>query len=735
MQGVPGTNTTPPGALPTAPGARQAKARGAMVYLPSPPAPFSFCEWWEAEMSEETGSGRALPTAQELFEAIPDAALVVDPDSHILRANAQAGRLLGYGPGELEGRPIDCLIPEAQRAAHRRHVREYRRAPRMRPMAASRVLQARHRDGTLLPVAIELSPVATDRGLLVLCILRDLREKLAAEEARRVAEERYRLLYEQAPSIFFTLDREGRIRSINAFGAEHLGTSPQELAGRPWTGLVPAAEREEMARRLERCRRHPQMVHRWDVSLRAGGERMCQVQVNARCLGDDGGELLLVCEDVTEQRRLSRVLSHQATHDPLTDLLNRTGLNQALERLLHARDEGREHAVCFIDLDQFKVVNDSCGHLAGDELLRRVAAALGRRLRGRDTLARVGGDEFVALLYDCDAEHAREVAEGLCEEVARLRFDWEGRLFRLSASVGVVPVHGAPSPEEVMRQADSACYLAKELGRNRVHLYHPQDSEVSRLEGAMAWISVINRALEKDGFLLHHQVIAPLSDPGRGLHYEVLLRLRGEHGLPTPPGAFLPTAERYGLSGRIDLWVLRETFRWLQAHPEHLQSLALCSINLSGQTLADEGVLERIPGLFREYAIPHERICFEVTETAAISHLDTACRFMRALNERGVRFALDDFGSGLSSFAYLRSLPVQIVKIDGLFVKNIARDRTDAALVRAINQVAHEMGKQTVAEFVEDQGILERLREIGVDYAQGYAIARPRSLFEAGTRS
>ncbi len=686
-------------------------------------------------MNESPGTDIPRIPADVLFEAIPDAVLVIGADSRILQVNHEAEHLLGYGPGELVGKRIDCLIPEASRAGHRQYARAFFETPRRRPMGLSKPLQAQKRDGTLIPVSIMLSPVPGGPEPRVLCILRDMRQKLAADRAQQRAEHRYRLLYEQAPSMFFTLDREGVIHSVNTFGAERLGFHPEELAGSQWTTLVPEQERKKVATRLRHCIRHPAIVHRWETPLQSCRGEICWVHVNARWLEDepDAGHLLLVCEDVTEQRRLSRQLSYQATHDPLTDLLNRTGLNEALEELLCGPDGEREHAVCFIDLDQFKVVNDSCGHQAGDELLRRIAGVLRQNLRGRDTLARIGGDEFVALLYDCDAQHAHEVAQGLCDAVSRLRFEWEGRLFSVSASIGVVPLSGVPSVDDVMRQADSACYLAKELGRNRVHVYHAEDQEVNRLEGAMAWLSVINQALEDDGFLLMQQPIVPTGDtPREHIHYEILLRLKNASGLPTPPGAFLPAAERYGLASRIDLWVIEQAFSWLKAHPEHLAALSLCSINLSGQTLADTQALDRIPGLFLDYSIPPHKVCFEVTETAAISHLETARRFMEAQIGRGVRFALDDFGAGLSSFAYLRSLPVQMVKIDGQFVKNIVHDRTDAALVRSINEVAHEMGKQTVAEFVEDQEIMARLREFGVDYAQGYGIARPRLLSEAG---
>jgi EAL domain-containing protein (putative c-di-GMP-specific phosphodiesterase class I) len=324
------------------------------------------------------------------------------------------------------------------------------------------------------------------------------------------------------------------------------------------------------------------------------------------------------------------------------------------------------------------------------------------------------------------------VANTLRELIEDFRFSWGGKNFNVGASFGLVPITKASKDRaEVLSAADSACYAAKEQGRNRIHIYQQDDAELVRWRGQMQWVSSINRALEEDRLKLYFQSIVPIKrrDDERE-HYELLIRMEDENGRLVPPGAFLPAAERYNLATKLDRWVIGTALRWLSRHPQHLERLSLCFINLSGQSLGDQGLLRFVSRLFDEMKIPSQKICFEVTETAAIANLSSATSFIKELKLRGCRFALDDFGSGLSSFAYLKSLPVDFLKIDGLFVKDIMDDSIDLAMVRSINDIGHVMGKQTIAEFVENKAILERLRQIGVDYAQGYGIGRPRALAE-----
>ena len=440
--------------------------------------------------------------------------------------------------------------------------------------------------------------------------------------------------------------------------------------------------------------------------------------------------VVLAFRDVSAQRELAAQLSFQARHDALTGLSNRLEFEQRVEGALDGATGGDErHVVCYLDLDQFKVVNDTCGHIAGDTLLKQLAAALEDEVRDTDTLARLGGDEFGILLQHCPADEGLIVAEKLRRRVDELRFDYCGRAFSIAASVGVVPLtSGSGSLAEVLSAADAACYAAKDAGRNRVQLYHDEDIALARRQGEMRWVARVNDALAEGRFRLHFQRIAairPGLEPSE--HHEILVRMVDERGELVPPGQFIPAAERYGLMAAVDRWVIANAFELVAARYRHQPEgpLEHYSINLSGASLGDEECLAFIRAQLARHPVPPEAFCFEVTETAAITQLGSAIEFMRELKAFGCRFSLDDFGSGLSSFAYLKTLPVDFVKIDGAFVKDMAEDPIDHAMVEAINRVGQVMDIRTIAEFVESDEILELLGDIGVDYAQGYHIGRP----------
>jgi diguanylate cyclase (GGDEF)-like protein len=437
---------------------------------------------------------------------------------------------------------------------------------------------------------------------------------------------------------------------------------------------------------------------------------------------------VLVLRDLGTVRRLVGQVSHLATHDALTDLINR----QEFERLLAAcladpAPHPAGHALLYLDLDQFKVINDTCGHAAGDLLLRQVTARLRHVVRQSDELARLGGDEFGVLLRDCPLGSALRVAESLREAIRNFRFRWTDRSFALSASLGLVHFVGGETAVEVLSDADAACYIAKDKGRNRIHVHDRADADTARRRGELDWASRIDGALSEDRFVLYGQRIAPVEGTGNG-HYELLLRMRDEAGRLVPPMAFLPAAERYGLMAAIDRWVVRSAFSTL-AHARARGALHLCfAINLSAASLNDDAFLAFLQARFAEYAIPHAQIGFEVTETAAIANLASAARTIDALRALGCTFSLDDFGSGMSSFAYLKHLRIDYLKIDGAFVRDIATDRADAAMVEAIHRVGEALGLQTIAEFVENDAILARLRALGVHFAQGYGIHVPQPL-------
>ena len=438
-------------------------------------------------------------------------------------------------------------------------------------------------------------------------------------------------------------------------------------------------------------------------------------------------------EDITESKRINEEMSHRASHDMLTGLINRSEFEHRLSRVVvTAQKDFTTHALCFLDLDQFKVVNDTSGHIAGDELLRQLGTLLRSHIRQRDTLARIGGDEFAILMEHCGIDQASRAAEAVRKLIENFQFDWEGRSYHIGVSIGVALItNSTKDSTEVLKHADLACYTAKDHGRNRIHVYHNDDENQAKQESDIHWAARATEAMENDHFLLYVQPIEPLSDPNATTAYEVLLRLKDPNGdIIIPPGAFLPAVERYNLACKVDLWVIDTLFKWVAEHASQLKNIHHFSINLSGQSLGDEALLGHVVTLLNNKTLPADKITFEITETAAISNLRDATNFMTILKSHGCSFALDDFGSGLSSFAYLKNLPVEYLKIDGMFVKDIIDDPIDAAMVRSINDIGHVMNMKTIAEFVENNAIKQQLIEIGIDYAQGYGISPPFPLDE-----
>jgi len=430
--------------------------------------------------------------------------------------------------------------------------------------------------------------------------------------------------------------------------------------------------------------------------------------------------------DITDRKKTGELLKYQALHDELTGLVNRGEFERQTQCLLSKIKQVQgEHALCFMDLDQFKIVNDTCGHAAGDEMLRQISTELKKTVRQNDTIARLGGDEFGVLMESCSLENAQRVAISLQKVIQDFLFLWEGRSFRIGVSMGLVPIiKTTPSFTELLKQADVACYVAKDKGRNRIHVYDTRDLEISQRHGEMDWVTRINHALEEDRFYLFAQTISPLDDYG-DKHYELLIRMEDDKGGVIPPGAFLPAAERYNLASKIDCWVINKAVESLEKCPLFLNNVGFCSINLSGQSLTEVGFQDFIFNKFKDNEKLIGKICFEITETAAITNLKAATQFISRMKQMGCLFALDDFGSGLSSFGYLKNIKVDYLKIDGMFVKDIVDDPIDRAMVKSINEIGQVMGMKTIAEFVENNEIKGMLKEIGVNYVQGYAIDKP----------
>ncbi len=544
----------------------------------------------------------------------------------------------------------------------------------------------------------------------------------------------YIALYDNNPTMVFHLDLNGIILSVNRFGARQLELKVEQLQGCSIFDFIHPSDVSTCKAMFELCQLNPHKVYKEEIRKICLDGRIIWARESARLLIDNTGarNLLLVCEDVTEAKQLSEKVAYQASHDALTGLVNRAEFDIYLKNLVEeVQQSSAEHALCYLDLDQFKIVNDTCGHLAGDELLRQIGDVLKSNIRQHDLLARLGGDEFGVLMYDCSMQQALRVCDKLRSVIRDFLFCWEDRSFNVGVSIGISMINKTSgNAVELLKEADAACYAAKEKGRNRVHVFTPDDEELASRQGEMQWVERIQRGLDENRFCLFGQLIVPVDGRQEGKHFETLVRYQDDKGNIIPPGAFLPAAERYNMAAAMDQWVIKNLFSWLAEHPAFLNDLSVCSVNLSGLSLSDDNMLAFIDQQFLERSIPTQKICFEITETAAISHLGNARHFIDSLRGKGCRFSLDDFGSGLSSFAYLKNLPVDYLKIDGLFVKDILHDEVDLAMVESINSIGHVMGKKTIAEFVENDEIMARLSQLGVDYAQGYGIAKPVPLDE-----
>jgi diguanylate cyclase (GGDEF)-like protein/PAS domain S-box-containing protein len=544
---------------------------------------------------------------------------------------------------------------------------------------------------------------------------------------------RFNVLYDNTPMICFTLNHNLEVLFANRFGIQFLGYLPTDIRSRSLLQFYAESDQDLAENYLRGALEQPERLHRWEIRrLKKNGD-IIWMRETARVLGAGADALILMtCEDIDDTYRLAEKVAFNAAHDELTGLANRKTLEARLHHVIDsAHSEHRQHALAIVDIDQFKIINDTCGHAAGDELLKQTAKILSDVVRKHDTVARVGGDEFGVLFEDCALSDATAAAETVREVLASYLFEWRTTTHRISASVGLVGIdRTCEGVTAALSMADMACYAAKDAGRNRIHVYHTESIPVLAKQGEMRWVTRINDAFRENRFQLSLQPIVPVGDPGKlGDHYEVLLRMRDETGNIILPGQFLHAAERYNLATNVDRWVIRHTLEWLASDSRIFEQLHLCGINLSGQSFGDPGILNFIVEQLDHHS-PRiaEKLCFEVTETAALSDIVQARHFMGALKDRGCSFALDDFGSGFSSFSYLKNLPVDFLKIDGSFVREMVKDPVDLAMVRSINQIGHVMGKQTIAEFVEDDAILGMLGEVGVDYAQGYAIGRPQAI-------
>ena len=564
---------------------------------------------------------------------------------------------------------------------------------------------------------------------------RDITDRKQAEQALARAEELARVTLQSIGDGVITTDADGRVTALNPIAEQLTGWSQSSALGKPLAAVFRVVDT------------HTRMPIDHPLPSDAADDPGIDLPTTSLLLSLDGVEYhvedssapirlpdhtlagaVIVFRDVTDTRRMAAEIAHQARHDPLTGLPNRREFEYRLGELLEqAQRNEAEHALCYIDLDQFKVVNDGCGHAAGDALLTELATLLQHHVRRGDLLARLGGDEFGLLLADCPPDRATQIAGDLLSLIADFRFRWHERSFTIGASIGLVPVTAASaSAAELMAEADLACFTAKDLGRNRVYLFRHGDAELSRRRRELQWASELREALEEQRFLLFAQPICALTAAGSRPWYEILLRLRQRDGRIVLPGAFLPAAERFGLMPLIDRYVLDRALGRL-LRPDHANGARL-SVNLSGRSLEDSAIADTLDRYFASPGHPPGQLCIELTETTAVAHLGRTREFIGHLRGAGCRFALDDFGTGVSSFAYLKHLPVDYLKLDGSFVRDITREPIDRAMVESIHRLAQIMGFETIAEFVEDQPTLDLLRHIGIHHGQGFLLGQPAPL-------
>ena len=566
-------------------------------------------------------------------------------------------------------------------------------------------------------------------------LIKEIEEHQRLENALFAEKELAQVTLQSIGDGVITTDAQGNIRYFNPVAERLTGWTSEETEGMPLSEvfiIVNEVTKKPAENPITQALSKGKIVGLANHTIliaRDGTEY--GIEDSAAPIRDRQGQIIgavIVFHDVTESRYLAKQLYWEASHDALTGLINRRGFEQQLiEAIASVQVSHQQHALCYLDLDQFKVVNDTAGHIAGDELLRQITALLQKGVRANDTLARLGGDEFGLLLTQCPLSQAALIAEKLKDLVHQFRFIWNNKTFIIGVSIGVVAIDQTSQDlMPVLGAADAACYAAKAKGRNCIHVYSLDDGELIRQRGERLVVSKISRALETNHFRLYFQKIVSISSSPSLEHYEILLRMLDENGEIVAPNEFIPAAERYGLITKIDCWVIETFFsNYHNLSGQQVLTDGLYTINISGASISNNQFMMFLIDQFPRYQIPPQSICFEITETAAIANFEQARYFMSELKKIGCRFALDDFGSGLSSFAYLINLPVDYLKIDGTFVKNISHNLISQAIVEGFNGIAHAMNLKTIAEFVEDETILEKLQEIGVDYAQGYGIGHP----------
>ncbi len=672
-----------------------------------------------------------------LFENVVDGVYIASRDGDLITANPALVEMLGYDSvADLKaaGRTTILYVNPIDRE------RVFARLE-AQGFVKNFEYRLRRKDGAEIVVLENARAVYDDDGNIVAHegTITDITDRKRAETRVFEEKERAQVTLQSIGDGVITTDAEGCVDYINPVAQDLTGWDMRGAQGESIETLMTLINEHTRAtvdNPVSRCLKEGRVITLAanSVLINKHGNEI-PIQDSAAPIRDRLGNIIgavMVFHDVSKESRLFRKLSYQASHDTLTGLINRQEFENRLVSALDSAhdDPAISHALLYLDLDQFKVVNDTFGHTAGDELLRQIAEVVQANIRATDTVARLGGDEFAILLERCNEKRAMDVAEAIRGAVEEHRFNWQDAYTSARCSIGVVMVsHDSADVASVMSSADVACYSAKDMGRNQVHLY--QDSDASTRHEEMKWVSRITSAVEENRLELFYQPIVSIGKQGgnRRGHYELLLRMRDEKGDLVGPDQFIPAAERYNLMSTLDRWVIRQALSQLaDRNPEAERAHFTLAINLSGTSLSEDRFLEFVIDELGRQKLPEGAICFEITETAAISNLSRVIHFMQALKKLGCKFSLDDFGSGLSSFTYLKNLPVDYLKIDGQFIRNVAEDAVDESMVKAIKEVGEAMGIETIAERVESKQVIDKLSELGIRYAQGYYIARPTSV-------
>ncbi len=643
--------------------------------------------------------------------------ILVDDVGRIDTFNRAAESLFGYRFQEVRGRPLAWLLPSVVNLSGTPNV-----------VQGEQEVEGIHNRGRKIPMSVRVSEMELSGKKMYTCLVADISERKASQKQIIHAESRYRHLVETAHDLVWSIDLQARWTYLNNSARLIYGLEPEEMIGRPVRDFQMDDYAEQDFNAFTDILRGKELVQ-YDTAHVDKNGNVHYLSFTAKAYRDTDGNVIGIsgtARDITEQRAFERKLAYQALHDSLTGLANRRQFQQELERVLaRVARSGAMCALLYIDLDQFKYINDTLGHAAGDRLLVEFSNRLKAFLREGDLLARFGGDEFTVLLYNVDAQSALRVAENLRRRVEDYRFLEQGNVYNISCSIGLAMIDNTTvTVDECMAHADLACHLAKTQGRNRCYMYKPEDQDRSSMQADMGWAARVKEVLEKDQLQLVYQPIASVAD-GAVRDYEVLLRMLCDDGQVIMPGGFMPAAERFGLINQVDRWMVKRAIAELGRLQQAGEDLRF-SVNLSARAFEDHSLLPLISDLLREHRVQPQTLTFEITETAAIGNLSAAVEFITALKALGCQFALDDFGSGFSSFTYLKHLPVDKIKIDGSFVQNMVHTPVDQAMVRSMNQVAHALGKITIAEFVENEETLRLLRSFHVDFAQGFHVGKPR---------